>query len=56
MIAQLLLPLVPWALVAVATGVILWSVAAVFRRRDLSNPPTTEQFRESLERIWAVNL
>ena len=53
MIAQLLLPLVPWAVFGVAAGVLLWRVTHVFREGDLSDSRGTEKFRQSLERIWS---
>jgi hypothetical protein len=45
--------LVPWAVFAVAAGVKFWRIATVFRRVTLGRVSSTDQFRESLERIWA---
>ena len=52
MIAQLLLPLVPWAVFGVAAGVLLWRVTKVVRRRGLSTSTGSDEFRAMLERIW----
>jgi hypothetical protein len=51
-IAQLLLPLVPWVVFGVAAGVLLWRFTKVVRRRDLNTLTGSDQFREMLERIW----
>jgi hypothetical protein len=45
--------LAPWAIFAVAAGVKFWRITAVFRRRTQSRVSSTDQFRESLERIWS---
>ena len=52
MIAQLLLPLVPWAVFGVAAGVLLWRITKVVRRRGLSTSTSSNEFRQMLERIW----
>ena len=52
MIAQLLLPLVPWAVFGVAAGVLLWRITKVVRRRGLSTSTSSNEFRAMLERIW----
>ena len=44
--------LVPWAVFAVALGIKAWRFAAVLRRHLVARPATTDQVRESLERIW----
>jgi hypothetical protein len=44
--------LVPWAVFAVALAIKAWRFAAVLRRQLAARPATTEQVRESLERIW----
>ncbi len=45
--------LTPWVVFAVAAGVKFWRITAVFRRRTQSRVSSTDQFRESLERIWS---
>ena len=45
--------LAPWAVFAVAAGVKFWRITGVFRRRSQSRVSSTDQFRESLERIWS---
>ena len=52
MIADPLWTLVPWAVFALAAGVKFWRVTTVFRRRTLSRVSSTDQFRQTLERIW----
>ena len=34
-------------------GLQVWWIGSVFRRRDLVRPLSEDQFRKSLERIWA---
>lgn len=45
--------LAPWAVFAVAAGVKFWRITAAFRRRGLNSVSSTDQFRQSLERIWS---
>jgi hypothetical protein len=45
--------LAPWAVFAVAAGVKFWRITGVFRRRTQSRVSSTEQFRDTLERIWS---
>ena len=45
--------LAPWAVFAVAAGVKFWRITAAFRRRGQSRVFSVDQFRETLERIWA---
>ena len=45
--------LAPWAVFAVAAGVKFWRITAAFRRRGLNSVSSTDQFRDTLERIWA---
>jgi hypothetical protein len=44
--------LVPWAVFAVAAGVKFWRLTSAWRQRGM-NSKDTDQFRRSLERIWA---
>jgi hypothetical protein len=44
--------LVPWAVFAVALAIKAWRFAAVLRRHLIARPVTTDQARQSLERIW----
>ena len=45
--------LVPWAIFAVAAGVKFWRITSAWRQRGVSKAANTDQFRWSLERIWA---
>ena len=45
--------LVPWAIFAVAAGVKFWRLTSAWRQRGVSKAANTDQFRRSLERIWA---
>ena len=45
--------LVPWAVFAVAVGIKFWRLTAGFRKGLHIRATTREQFRQSLERIWA---
>jgi hypothetical protein len=45
--------LTPWVVFAVAAGVKFWRITAVFRRRGQIRVSSTDQFRQSLERIWS---
>ncbi|MEY3544878.1 MAG: hypothetical protein RLZZ106_708 [Cyanobacteriota bacterium] len=47
--------LAPWAVFAAAAGVKFWRITAIFRRRSMSNSAKTDQFRQTLERIWVRN-
>lgn len=54
--------LLPWAVFALAAGFRFWRITTLFRRHLLGAPArtapsrseafNTEQFRQSLERIW----
>ena len=44
--------LAPWAVFAVAAGVKFWRITAVFRRCGQNRVSSTDQFRDTLERIW----
>ena len=44
--------LVPWAVFAEALAIKAWRFAAVLRRQLVARPATTDQARQSLERIW----
>ncbi|NDC35523.1 MAG: hypothetical protein EBZ51_09135 [Synechococcaceae bacterium WB9_2_112] len=44
--------LLPWALFAVAAGHKFWRITRTIRHRSQSRPSSTEQFRQSLERLW----
>ncbi len=44
--------LVPWAVFAFAGGVKIWRLTSAWRQRGTNNK-NPEQFRQSLERIWA---
>ena len=45
--------MLPWAVFAVAAGIKFWRLTSLFRRHLLGTPTGTEQFRLTLERIWA---
>jgi hypothetical protein len=45
--------MLPWAVFAVAAGFKFWRLTSLFRRHLLGTPTDTEQFRRTLERIWA---
>lgn len=45
--------LAPWAVFAIAAGVKFWRITGAFRRRGQSRVASTEQFRNTLERIWS---
>ena len=45
--------MLPWAVFAVAAGIKFWRLTSLFRRHLLGTPTDTEQFRLTLERIWA---
>ncbi len=44
--------LVPWAVFALAGGVKFWRLTSDWRQRGMKSK-NPEQFRQSLERIWA---
>ncbi len=48
-----LLMMVPWAVFALAAGVKFWRLTSAWRQRGMSKAANTDQFRRSLERIWA---
>ncbi len=45
--------LVPWAVFAVAAGVKFWQLTSAWRQRGAGREASTDNFRRSLERIWA---
>ena len=45
--------MLPWAVFAVAAGIKFWRLTSLFRHHLLGAPTDTEQFRRTLERIWA---
>ena len=45
--------MLPLAVFAVAAGIKFWRLTSLFRRHLLGTPTDTEQFRRTLERIWA---
>ena len=45
--------MLPWAVFAVAAGIKFWRLTSLFLRHLLGTPTDTEQFRRTLERIWA---
>jgi len=45
--------LVPWAVFALAAGVKFWRLTNAWRQRGAVREASTDQFRRSLERIWA---
>ena len=45
--------MLPWAVFAVAAGIKFWRLTSLFRRHLLGTLTDTEQFRRTLERIWA---
>jgi hypothetical protein len=46
--------LVPWAVFALAAGVKFWRLTSLFRRHLIGrSSPSSERFRQQLERIWA---
>ncbi len=50
---NLLWMLVPWAVFAVAAGFKFWRLTSAWRQRGAGRTASTDQFRRSLERIWA---
>lgn len=52
MTAHPLWMLVPWVVFAVAAGIKFWRLTSLFRRHLVGTPPSTERFRNTLERIW----
>jgi hypothetical protein len=44
--------LVPWAVFAVALALKVLKFGKALKRHLIAPPPSTEQFRQSLERIW----
>ncbi len=45
--------LLPWTVFVVAAGTKLWRVGTGLRRHLAKTATSTDQFRRSLERIWA---
>ena len=45
--------LVPWAVFAVALALKVLKFGSSLKRHLTAPPPSTDQFRHSLERIWA---
>ena len=48
-----LLLLVPWAVFAVALALKVLKFGSALKRHLIAPPPSTDQFRQILERIWA---
>ena len=48
-----LLILVPWAVFAVALGLKVLKFGSALKRHLIAPTPSTHQFRQTLERIWA---
>ena len=44
--------LLPWVVFAVAAGSKFWRITSAIRQNRLGRPNRTEQFKQSLERIW----
>ena len=44
--------LMPWAIFAVAAAIKFWHLTTLFRKHLIDTPSSTEQIRDSLERIW----
>ena len=44
-----------WLVFAVAAGIKFWRLAAQFRKCPKGTSKSTEEFRKTLERIWAKN-
>jgi hypothetical protein len=47
--------LVLWLVFAVAAGIKFWRLAAQLRKCPEATSKSTEEFRKTLERIWAKN-
>lgn len=45
--------LVPWAVIALDAGVKFWRLTSAWRKRGAGRATSTDQFRRSLEQIWA---
>ena len=45
--------LVPWTVFAIALSLKLLKFGKALKRHLIAPPPSTDQFRQSLERIWA---
>ena len=45
--------LVPWAVFAFALALKVWQFGSALKRHLTVSPPSTAQFRQTLERIWA---
>ena len=54
-ISQPLSMLVLWLVFAVAAGIKFWGLAAQLRKCPEGTSKSTEEFRKTLERIWAMN-
>ena len=48
-----LLILLPWAVFAVALALKVLKFGSALKRHVVTPPPSTDQFRQTLERIWA---
>ena len=45
--------LVPWAVFAVALALKVWQFGKALKRHLIAPTPSTDQFRQVLERLWA---
>ena len=45
--------LVPWVVFAFALGLKFWQFGSALKRHLMDKTPSTDQFRQTLERIWA---
>jgi len=45
--------LVTWTVFAVALALKFWQFGKALKRHLIAQTPSTDQFRQSLERIWA---
>ena len=48
-----LLMLVPWAVFAIGAGIKIWHLTSAWHQQGAGREESTDQFRQSLERIWA---
>jgi len=44
--------LLPWALFALAVAIKFWQISNAIRQNSLKGRPSTERFRQRLERLW----
>jgi len=45
--------LVPWSVFALALALKVWQFGKALKRHLIGITPSTEQFRQSLEKLWA---